>query len=84
MLPNLYYRNVCDKFAGGFVSAFMAAVSKGKRYSDVSTQQLLLDSYMMKSLLLSLPTLAGGVAPNMYVRDVTKGMGEIEVRAEKS
>ena len=48
VLPNLYYRNVCDKFARGFVSAFMAAVSKGKRYSDVSTQQLLLDSYMMK------------------------------------
>lgn len=34
---------------------------------------------LVNSLLLSLPTLAGGVAPNMYVRDVTKDMGNIEL-----
>ena len=79
VLPNIYYRNLCDKFAAGFVTSFMTAVSKGKRYSDVSTQQLLLDSYMMKSLLLSLPTLAGGVAPNMFLTHANKKMGEIEL-----
>lgn len=79
-LPSIYYRNLCDKFAANFLKNYNAALLKVKRYSDISTQQILLDVYSLKSLILKLPILNGsGIAPNMYVTHCTKEFQSIEI-----
>ncbi len=57
LLPNSYFRSFCDQFAMTFTNSFYMAITKCKRISESGTQQLLLDVYNLKTLLLRIPVL---------------------------
>lgn len=57
ILPNSYFRNFCDQFAMFFTNAFYNTITRQKRISETGTQQLLLDVYNLKTLMLKLPVL---------------------------
>jgi len=88
LLPNSYFRNFCDKFAITFTTAFYSTITRCKRISESGTQQLLLDVYNLKTLLLKMPVLASKtssskgtlstIAPAMYTKMVTKEFQRIE------
>lgn len=57
LIPSSYFRSFCDKFALLFTSTYCKALVGLKRISEMGTQQLLLDVYSIKTLLLKLPVL---------------------------
>eukprot|EP00588_Corethron_pennatum_P009576 CAMPEP_0194270376 /NCGR_PEP_ID=MMETSP0169-20130528/4363_1 /TAXON_ID=218684 /ORGANISM="Corethron pennatum, Strain L29A3" /LENGTH=962 /DNA_ID=CAMNT_0039012397 /DNA_START=176 /DNA_END=3064 /DNA_ORIENTATION=- len=82
LLSNSYYRNFCDKFGAAFIPSFHGAVIRLRRISESGTQQLLLDVYNIKTLVLRLPILGtpgGQPAPAMYTRHVAAEFGRIEM-----
>jgi len=56
LLPSSYFRNFCDKLASSFITSLYSNISKLKRISESGTQQLLLDVYNLKTLVLKIPT----------------------------
>ena len=69
LIPSSYFRSFCDKFAMSFASTYYRTLIGLKRISEAGTQQLLLDVYSVKTLLLKLPVMeadkksaVGGVA----------------------
>eukprot|EP00611_Tribonema_gayanum_P022026 TRINITY_DN4353_c0_g1_i2.p1 TRINITY_DN4353_c0_g1~~TRINITY_DN4353_c0_g1_i2.p1 ORF type:complete len:360 (-),score=131.75 TRINITY_DN4353_c0_g1_i2:204-1256(-) len=85
LLSTLYFRTFCDKFAGSFLPAYLALLLRQRRINEMGTQQLLLDAYNLKTLMLRLPILgleAGAETspiPLTYSKYVTKQMGKIEM-----
>uniref|UniRef100_A0A7S4J134 Vps53 N-terminal domain-containing protein n=1 Tax=Odontella aurita TaxID=265563 RepID=A0A7S4J134_9STRA len=57
LIPPSYFRNFCDKYAAAFTSGFYNSIVRLKRISESGTQQLLLDVYNLKTLLLKLPVI---------------------------
>jgi len=57
LIPSSYFRSFCDKFALLFISTYYKALIGLKKISEMGTQQLLLDVYSIKTLLLKLPVL---------------------------
>jgi len=57
LIPSSYFRSFCDKFALTFASTYYRTLVGLKRISEAGTQQLLLDVYSIKTLLLKLPVL---------------------------
>jgi len=59
---------------------FHSTLIKCKRFSQIATQQLLLDVYSLKNLIQKLPTLkSGSLAPNMYLTHTTKEFAKTEI-----
>lgn len=95
ILPSSYFRNFCDQFAMFFTNAFYNTITRQKRISESGTQQLLLDVYNLKTLLLRLPVLdkidasspgksskaqvGSSIAPAVYTKMVTKQFQHIEI-----
>ncbi|GMH59891.1 hypothetical protein TrRE_jg13419 [Triparma retinervis] len=79
-LPSSYYRSFCDKFASSFMTTFHSNLIKCKRFSQIATQQLLLDVYSLKKLIQNLPSInSGNLAPSMYATHTTKEFAKIEI-----
>lgn len=89
LLPVSYFRSFCDKFANHFISLYNDNLLRVKRISEPGTQQLLLDVYSVKTLLLKLPILEDAkdqknvtagttLAPAMYSKMVQKQFSGIE------
>ena len=57
LIPSSYFRSFCDKFALLFAITYYRTLVGLKRISEAGTQQLLLDVYSIKTLLLKLPVL---------------------------
>jgi len=57
LIPSSYFRSFCDKFALSFATTYYRTLVGLKRISEAGTQQLLLDVYSIKTLLLKLPVL---------------------------
>jgi hypothetical protein len=57
IIPSSYFRSFCDKFAMAFASVYYRTLVALKRISEAGTQQLLLDVYSIKTLLLKLPVM---------------------------
>lgn len=57
LIPSSYFRSFCDKFAMAFASSYYRSLVGLKRISETGTQQLLLDVYSIKTLMLRLPVL---------------------------
>lgn len=57
LIPSSYFRSFCDKFALAFASSYYRSLVGLKRISEAGTQQLLLDVYSIKTLMLRLPVL---------------------------
>lgn len=89
-LSTSYFNNYCTKLATEILGRFLDAILRQKRISDMATQQLLLDTYNVKTLLLQLQQLtadansrgasSSGPAPSsMYVKFVTGKVAHIEM-----
>ena len=57
LIPSSYFRSFCDKFALSFIGTYYRTLVGLKRISEAGTQQLLLDVYSIKTLVLKLPVL---------------------------
>jgi len=78
-LPSSYYRMCCDKFAKLFTESCWNHIVRVKRFSEMATQQLLLDLYSLRKLVMSLPSIGGGIAPSSFTAVVTKEFARIEL-----
>lgn len=84
ILSSLYFRNFCDKFAAAFCPTFLALIQKQRRISEEGTQQLLLDVYNLKKMMLELPRIGREVndaeitVPMSYRKYVEKHMSKVE------
>lgn len=77
-----YFTQFCIKFANSFIPKFMQCVYKCKPLSSAGAEQLLLDTHMLKTVLLDLPSLGSTVnrkAPASYTKVVVKGMSRAEM-----
>ncbi|XP_075232091.1 vacuolar protein sorting 53 [Lycorma delicatula] len=77
-----YFTQFCVKFANSFIPKFIQNVYKCKPISTVGAEQLLLDTHMLKTILLDLPSIGSSVnrkAPASYTKVVVKGMTRCEM-----
>ncbi|KAG7359706.1 Vps53 vacuolar sorting complex protein [Nitzschia inconspicua] len=95
LIPKSYFQSFCDKFALGFTSMYYDSVIRLKTISEQGSQQLLLDVYNLKTLILKLPVLevstastptarkavatGSTIAPAMYTKMVQKQFKNIEL-----
>ena len=93
LIPSSYFRSFCDKFAMAFTNSYYDALIRLKRISEQGAQQLLLDVYNIKTVLMKLPVMEKGssmaspkkpgaagstIPPAMYTKMVTKQFRRIE------
>jgi hypothetical protein len=77
-----YFTQVCLKFASVFIPKFINQIFKCKPISTVGAEQLLLDTHMLKTVLLDLPSIGSQIhrkPPASYTKIVTKGMSKAEM-----
>lgn len=67
-LSSTYFNNMCNKVATEVLQRFEESIMKAKRISDIATQQLLLDTYSLKTLLLALPALTEGATASALTK----------------
>lgn len=95
LIPKSYFQSFCDKFALGMTTLYYESLIRLKTISEPGSQQLLLDVYNLKTLILKLPVLekpsdsshvarkgvATGttIAPAMYTKMVQKQFKRIEL-----
>ena len=95
LIPKSYFQSFCDKFALGFTTAYYDSLVRLKSISEPGSQQLLLDVYNLKTLILKLPVLeksaastptarkavatGSTIAPAMYTKMVQKQFKKIEL-----
>lgn len=80
-----YFINFCSKLATEILDKFLDIIFKQKKISEAGSQQLLLDTYNLKTILLVLPILAPGVkiSGNMTASNIsalTKGTSPIYLK----
>lgn len=80
---DLYIRMICDKVVDSTMTAFLFNVVRCRPISEVSSEQMLLDLYVLKSTFLKLPSLKDGADPSktpstMFTRHVSKALGRVE------
>ncbi|KAG8194624.1 hypothetical protein JTE90_003101 [Oedothorax gibbosus] len=77
-----YFTKFCMNFANSFIPKLISHLFKCKPVSPIGAEQLLLDTHMLKTILLELPSL-GSVSirkpPPMYTKIVVKGMTKAEM-----
>ncbi|XP_064460865.1 vacuolar protein sorting-associated protein 53 homolog isoform X2 [Ornithodoros turicata] len=77
-----YFTQFCVRFASSFIPKLIQQLFKCKPVSPVGAEQLLLDTHMLKTVLLDLPLLGSQVsrkAPASYTKIVVKGMTKAEM-----
>jgi len=95
LIPKSYFQSFCDKFADSFTSTYYDSIIRLKSISEQGSQQLLLDVYNLKTLILKLPVLektaastptarkavatGSTIAPAMYTKMVQKQFKKIEL-----
>ncbi|CAM9322492.1 unnamed protein product [Hapterophycus canaliculatus] len=84
LLSTLYFRNFCDKMVTSFLPSFLSLILRQRRVNEMGTQQLLLDVYNLKTLMLKVPSLGldplqSTPIPATYTKYVTKHMSKIEM-----
>eukprot|EP00981_Chlorochromonas_danica_P000477 scaffold98_cov248-Ochromonas_danica.AAC.18 len=88
-LSSSYFNNFCTKLATEILQRYQESILKARRISDLATQQLLLDTYSLKTLLFALPGLELGTTvtaltkappPNaIYAKLINGKAGHIEI-----
>lgn len=77
-----YFTKFCMNFANSFIPKLICHLFKCKPVSPIGAEQLLLDTHMLKTILLDLPSL-GSVSmrkpPPIYTKIVVKGMTKAEM-----
>lgn len=93
LIPKSYFQSFCDKFALDFTATYYDTLLRLKSISEPGSQQLLLDVYNLKTLILKLPVLeksavsaplarkaiGSTIAPAMYTKMVQKQFKKIEL-----
>ncbi|XP_045508313.1 vacuolar protein sorting-associated protein 53 homolog [Colias croceus] len=77
-----YFTQFCIRFANSFIPKFIQNIYKCKPISTVGSEQLLLDTHMLKTALLELPSIGSEVkrqAPTTYTKVVIKLMTKAEM-----
>lgn len=77
-----YFTQFCIKFANSFIPKFVQNIYKCKPINTEGAEQLLLDTHMLKTVLLNLPTINSQInrpAPASYTKVVNKGMTKAEM-----
>ncbi|KAF5291601.1 hypothetical protein FQA39_LY14323 [Lamprigera yunnana] len=77
-----YFTQFCIKFANLFIPKFTNNIYKCKPINTEGAEQLLLDTHMLKMVLLNLPLIASQInrqAPATYTKAVNKGMTKAEM-----
>ncbi|KAJ3618412.1 hypothetical protein MTP99_006410 [Tenebrio molitor] len=77
-----YFTQFCIKFANSFIPKFIQHIYKCKPINTEGAEQLLLDTHMLKTILLNLPSISSQInrqAPASYTKVVTKGMTKAEM-----
>ncbi|KAL4712137.1 hypothetical protein ACJJTC_010998 [Scirpophaga incertulas] len=77
-----YFTQFCIRFANSFIPKFIQNIYKCKPISTVGSEQLLLDTHMLKTALLELPSIGSEVkrpSPAMYTKVVIKLMTKAEM-----
>ncbi|CAM1308632.1 VPS53 (predicted), partial [Pycnogonum litorale] len=77
-----YFTQFCVKFANSFIPKFIGHLFKCKPISTEGAEQLLLDTHMLKTVLLDLPSIGSQVmrkAPASFTKIVVKGMTKAEM-----
>ncbi|XP_054718970.1 vacuolar protein sorting-associated protein 53 homolog [Uloborus diversus] len=77
-----YFTKFCMNFLNSFIPKLISHLFKCKPVSPIGAEQLLLDTHMLKTMLLDLPSL-GSVTlrkpPPIYTKIVVKGMTKAEM-----
>ncbi|XP_061726876.1 vacuolar protein sorting-associated protein 53 homolog [Cydia pomonella] len=77
-----YFTQFCIRFANSFIPKFIQNIYKCKPISTAGAEQLLLDTHMLKTALLDLPSIGSEVkrpAPATYTKVVIKLMTKAEM-----
>ncbi|XP_063370656.1 vacuolar protein sorting-associated protein 53 homolog [Cydia amplana] len=77
-----YFTQFCIRFANSFIPKFIQNIYKCKPISTAGAEQLLLDTHMLKTALLDLPSIGSEVkrpAPATYTKVVIKLMTRAEM-----
>ncbi|OQV21216.1 Vacuolar protein sorting-associated protein 53-like protein [Hypsibius exemplaris] len=77
-----FFTQFCIKFANTFIPKYIAHIYKCKPISPVGAEQLLLDTHMLKTVLLDLPSLGSQISrkpPASFTKIVLKGMTKAEM-----
>ncbi|XP_053621507.1 vacuolar protein sorting-associated protein 53 homolog [Plodia interpunctella] len=77
-----YFTQFCIRFANSFIPKFIQNIYKCKPISTVGSEQLLLDTHMLKTALLELPSVGSEVKrppPATYTKVVIKLMTKAEM-----
>lgn len=53
----IFLRNFCDKMVTSFLPSFLSLILRQRRVNEMGTQQLLLDVYNLKTLMLKVPSI---------------------------
>ena len=84
ILSDEYFQSFCASFATAFLPQFVLALHRCKRIGDVGAQQLLLDTYGIKTLFLGLRSLgeeeedAGTRRMDPYTKRVLREVSKAE------
>ena len=60
ILTEIYFKNFCTKLATDILLRYLDVIMKQRKINEMGTQQLLLDTYNVKTLLLQLETIGIG------------------------
>ncbi len=84
-LASSYYNSFCTKIATELLTKYLDVIMKHKRISEMGSQQLLLDTYSLKTLLMHLHNIGIDTnstkinIPPMYIKLITAKAGHIEM-----
>lgn len=77
-----YFIQFCTKFVSSFIPKFTQNIYKCKPINTVGAEQLLLDTHMLKTILIDLPSIGSKIdrkAPPTFTTVVIKGMTKAEM-----
>jgi vacuolar protein sorting-associated protein 53 len=80
-LSSSFFNTFCTKFVSEFLARYTDVITKQKRISEMGSQQLLLDTYNLKTLFMKLPAMGSSsttAIPSMYTKIVTSRINHIE------
>ena len=63
ILTEIYFKNFCTKLATDILLHYLDVIMKQRKINEIGTQQLLLDTYNVKTLLLQLESIGAGKIP---------------------
>ncbi|OZJ04577.1 hypothetical protein BZG36_02776 [Bifiguratus adelaidae] len=76
-----FYRSFCDRFVESFTLKYLNNITKCKPIGEVGAEQMLLDTYAIKTTLINLPTHTRDKEDTpsvMYTKLVTRGIARAE------